>query len=440
MKEQITLQQISKFSENYNKDSSNKIIESEITKKGLELSCLNQEVIKENEPIFNIELPESKRYNQKDSHRCWIYAGINMIKHNVAQNLNIDIMNFELSNNYIAFFDKLEKSNNVYEHVISLKDTRLDYIRKERFVNSGVLEGGYWQYFVAIVNKYGIVPEIVMPNARESENYEKIERIFVEKVKKDVLYLLKLKKQKKMNEELRTVKDTFLQENYNILSKILGEPKFNFNYEYEDKNHQIKSYKNMNPIDFRNQFLTLNLKDFVSIGNLPMYNKEFYKIYAKKYLGNVHQNSEVTFLNLPIEDLKSLVIKQLKDKIPVWMGIYHKKFRDKESGVLDIRLYDYKDKLGFRPLTKKEALDTNDIWLDHAMTCCGVHLVDNKPIRWKIEDTRGAQVKVNGYYIMNDNYFNEFVLNVIINKKYLSKKQLELLDQKPIKFDIQDSF
>lgn len=440
MKEQISLEQIKKFSEDYNKDSKNKVIEKAITRNGMEATCINQDIIKENKPVFNIELPESKRYDQKDSHKCWIYAGINTIKYNMAENLNIDIMDLELSNNYISFFDKLEKSNNTYENIIALNETDLDYIRKEKIVRSCVLEGGYWQWFVAIVNKYGIVPMMAMPDVVEGQNYEKIERIYIEKVKKDALHLLELKRKKDSVEKLREVKNRFLQENYNLLAKILGEPKSSFDYQYCNKKNQTVVHKNITPMEFRNKFLTLNLDNFVSIGNLPMHNKKFYKIYAKRYLGNVYENSEATFLNLPIEDLKQLAIRQLKDNIPVWLGIYHKKFRDKESRVLDIRLYDYKEKLSFNPLTKKEALDTNDIWLDHAMTFCGVHIVDDKPIRWKIEDSRGNDEKVNGYYIMNDNYFNEFVLNIIVDKRYLNQKQLDSLNQKPIKFDIDECF
>ena len=113
MDKQISLEQISKFSEEYNKNRNNKIIENAITKNGLENACIDRQVIIENVPIFNIELPESTRYDQKDSYKCWIYAGINVIKHNIAQNLNIDIMKLELSNNFIAFFDKLEMGTNL---------------------------------------------------------------------------------------------------------------------------------------------------------------------------------------------------------------------------------------------------------------------------------------------------------------------------------------
>ena len=440
MKEQISLEQICKFYEEYNKNRNNKIIENSITKNGLENTCIDRQVIMENQPIFNIELPECKRYDQKDSYKCWIYAGINVIKHNIAQNLDIDIMNLELSNNNIAFFDKLEKSNNAYENIIELENTSLDYIHKEKIIKFCVSEGGYWQWFVAIINKYGIVPMSFMSDAVESTNYQKVSEIFAEKVKKDINYLLELKNKNESTEKLREEKERFLQENYNLLSKILGEPIFKFDYEYKDKDNNYMIYKNMTPIDFRNRFLTLNLNNFVSIGNFPMYNKEYYKVYSKKYLGNIYKSSYANFLNLPIEDLKQLTIKQLKDGIPVWMGAHILKLRDKKSGILDIRLYNYKQTLNFKPLTKKESLDLHDIEMHHAMTFCGVHLVENKPIRWKVEDSYGDKEKENGYYIMNDNFFNEFVLNVIIDKKYLSKEQLELLAQEPIEIEVDEPF
>lgn len=440
MNQQIRLEDIARFSEQYNKDNKNKIIENSITRNGLENTCIYRQIIIENQPIFNIELPESKRYDQEDSYKCWIYAGINVIKHNIAKNLNIDIMNLELSNTYISFFDKLEKSNNTYENIIELENVDLDYIHKEKVMQYCVAEGGYWQWFVAIINKYGIVPMNFMPDNIESKNYQKITEIFTEKVKKDITYLLKLKSNNEDIENLRKIKDRFLQENYNLLSKILGEPCSKFNYEYKDKNNNYIIYKDMTAKEFKNKFLTLDLDDFVSIGNLPMYNKEYYKIYSKKYLGNVYKNSYASFLNLPIEDLKKLTIKQLKDGIPVWMGAHIRKFRDKKSGILDIRLYNYRETLDFNPLTKEEALNLHDIEMHHAMTFCGVHLLEDRPMRWKIEDSYGDKEKVNGYYIMNDNFFNEFVLSVIIDKKYLSSEQLKLLEENSVDIEVEEPF
>ena len=56
-----------------------------------------------------------------------------------------------------------------------------------------------------------------------------------------------------------------------------------------------------------------------------------------------------------------------------------------------------------------------NIRFQHAMAFCGVHLLDDKPVRWKVEDSYGDKEKINGYYIMNDNFFDEFVSSVLLN-------------------------
>ena len=145
-------------------------------------------------------------------------------------------------------------------------------------------------------------------------------------------------------------------------------------------------------------------------------------------------------MNLPIDELKELTINQLKDNVPVYMGAHILKFRDKQSGVLDTRLYNYEDTLSFRKLSKEEALNLHDISMHHVMTFTGVNLIDGEPQRWKIEDSYGDKEKVNGYYVMNDNFFDEFVLSVVINKKYLTDEQLKLLEQEPIEFKGEDPF
>lgn len=196
MEDQISLEQIEKFRKIYNSNKNNKIIENAITKNGLENACINRDVIIENQSVFNIELPESKRYDQQDSWRCWIYGGLNLIKHNIAKNLNMNVMDLELSNNHIAFFDRLEKSNNTYENIINLENIEFDYLYKEDTLKYCVSEGGYWDMFVAIVEKYGILPYSYNPNAVESTNYEKVEYLYTEKVKKDIIELLDLKKKR----------------------------------------------------------------------------------------------------------------------------------------------------------------------------------------------------------------------------------------------------
>lgn len=438
---ELTLEDIKAFSKEYNDNPNNTIIENAITTNGLENACLDRDIIRENQPVFNIELPDTKRYDQKESWKCWIYAGFNMIQYNMAENLNMNLMDFELSSNYIAFFDKLEKANTVYENIIRLpiENATLEHIKKEQLLKNCVTEAGFYEWFASIIKKYGIVPYSYMPNPKEGEDGVKISLIFREKVKKDVICLLEEKKQGKNEEELRNLTKTYTKQNYIFLSKILGEPPMTFNLEYKDKNGTYISRKQLTPIDFKNQYLTLNLDDFVSITNMPMYNKEYNKVYRLKYFGNVYKNSYRQFLNLPIEDLKRCAVKQLKDGIPVCvtLDIASKSVYEKQ-GILDTRIYNYENTLNMHSLSKREGLDFSEIHLSHCMTIIGVNIVDEHIERWKVEDSYGAgpDEKPNGYYTMNDNYFDKFVMDIIINKKYLTEEQKKMLDQEPIEYDM----
>ena len=231
MGNQISLEQIDEFKKIYNSEKTNKIIENAITKNGLENACINRDIIIENQPIFNIELPESKRYDQKDSWRCWIFGGLNLIKHNISKNLNMNVIDLELSNNHIAFYDKLEKSNNTYENIIDANNVDFEYIHKDETLKFCVSEGGYWDMFVSIVNKYGIVPYSYNPDTVESTTVQNVEYLYTEKIKKDILKSIELKKNGMDINVLRIEKKKFLQENYILLCKIYGEPTTKFNFE-----------------------------------------------------------------------------------------------------------------------------------------------------------------------------------------------------------------
>ena len=438
---EITLEDVKAFSKEYNDNPINKVIENAITTNGLENACLDRDIIRENQPVFNIELPDTKRYDQKESWKCWIYAGFNMIQYNMAEKLNMNLMDFELSSNYIAFFDKLEKANTTYENIIRLpiENATLKYIKKEQLLKNCVTEAGFYEWFASIIKKYGIVPYSYMPNPKEGEDGEKISLIFREKVKKDVIHILKEKQQGKSEEELRNLTKTYAKQNYIFLSKILGEPPMTFDLEYRDKDGKYISQTQITPMDFKNQYLTLDLDDFVSIANMPMYNKEYNKVYRLKYFENVYENSYIQFLNLPIEDLKTYAVEQLKDGIPVCvtLDIKSKSVYEKQ-GILDTRIYNYENTLNMQSFNKSEGLDFSEIHLSHCMTITGVNIVDNHTQRWKVEDSYGAgpDEKPNGYYTMNDNYFDKFVAYIIINKRYLTEEQRELLNQKPIEYDI----
>lgn len=417
----IELKDIELFSKKYNQIQENKPIEENIKKYGLNKVCINKEIIKQNPASFNLELSETKRYDQKNSLRCWAFAGINVIKRNMANNLNIDIMDFELSDNFITFFHRLEKTNTTYEKIINTKTVDATKIIKKGILEDPINETGNWQTFVEIVKKYGLVPMEVMPITIEGEDAKRVNNLYAETVRKNALLLLELKKQNKPKEEIRKQKMKMLNENYEFLSKVYGEPVKTFDYKY---------IKNITPNQFVEKYLSIDIENFLFISNVPEWNRKYgQKFRDFKYI-NIYKMKYVEFLHISSKELKDLAIKQLKDNIPVMVGIYTKKFADNESGVLDTRLYDFEKLVKYKKLSKEDGMSVGDINLHHWMTITGVHIENEKPLRWKVEDSYGDKEKFNGYYIMNDNYFDEYVFTVIIHKKYLSKKQLELYNQK----------
>ena len=405
MKE-ITIDDIKKF---------NKKINLKVPKTSINKKALNKNIIKENKPKFNIELPDSYRYNQENNATCWIYAGFNFIKYNVSSNLNIDPKDLILSSNYINFYTRLEKINYIYEKIINTKNINIDKLNKNHDID--LYDTGYFELFKKIINKYGLVPNTIMPSCFDEKNVNMSNMIIEEKVYKDVYKLIDLKN-KKTIEEIEHIKIKLLEEVYILLSKIYGTPPTKFNYKYEDKDGKTITIKNTTPLYFKEKYLTLDLDDYLNIGNI---NKEYYKVY-----GNSYWNTKINILNLPIKRVKDMCIKQLQDNTPIYIGIYVFRDREFQHSILDTRLYNYEELLNVKRLTKEELLNLFLITMHHLMTLTGVEIEKNKSIRWKVEDSFGSSVN-NGYCIMNDNFFDKYVFSAIVNKKYLTKKELDSL-------------
>ena len=421
----IKISSIKKFSKNYNKDLSNKIIENMIINNGIIASCLDNKIILENQNIFNIELEETKRYDQKNSSRCWCYAGLNFLKHNVAKNMNIEIKDLELSANYLTFYDKLEKANTIYEQINNLENPTFENLNKLNLTSLD--EGGHFEYFKELVKKYGLIPLGYMKESYDSEDSNEFNMIYEEKIKRDILILIKGKKKK---ENIEILIDKMLEEDYFILSKILGEPPQKILLEYKDKSNKIVK-ELITPMEFYEKYVSLNLDNYISVSSIKMKGKSYYKLYYHKYNESILNKSKPVFLNLPILKLKELAIKQLKDKVPVWVGVEIDKNINIDNGILDKKIYNYEKIFNFKRLNKLENMNLCEISSDHAMCIVGVHLDKGKPTRWKIENSWGNDNN-NGYLIMNDNTFEDSIIEIAIDKKYLPKDDLKYLKQSPI--------
>lgn len=434
MTKDITSEMLEGFSKSYNSDSSNKMMESVITMNGIKNVALNKEAVNRDIDVFSIELPKVKITNQKKSGRCWAFAGLNLLKREAAKNLNIDLENFELSQNYTTFYDKLEKANNFYETIIEFKDRDLGDRELYSVLEDALYQGGKWQYFKELVKKYGVVPKVVMPETKDSEDAGTLTMLLSSKVRKDAVKIRSMFKDGKSIDDVRNAKSSMLQEVYSILCKLLGQPPVEFKYEYIDKDKKYNVIPKITPVEFYKKYVGTSFDDYAEIGNFPMHNKEYGKVYKNvDYASNITGTSNQHLLNVEIDDMKKAIVKSLKDGEPIYFGCNVTQMSNRDLEIFDDDMYQYSKILEVDfSMTKEEMIDYHEISFEHVMVLTGVNITDGKIDRWKVENSWGDAKQNKGFFIMNDNFFDKYVLNCIINKKYLSNDELQLLKQEPV--------
>lgn len=437
----LTPEMLGQFRRQYAADPYNQLLENIITQNGLKNTALRGKAVQQDQMVFSIELPKVKATNQKKSGRCWAFAGLNLIRGTVAENLGADPEEFELSQNYTTFFDKLEKANSFYESVILFHDQQpLD--RELLFLlESGMEQGGTWQYFRELVKKYGVVPKSVMPETKDSEEAADYTRLLSKKLRRDAAELRRMLRGDKAMDEIRAVKARRMAEVYAMLCKVLGQPPESFSYEYYDKSGRYRRIDTLPPAEFTRRYLTVDLDDYVVVGNDPSFNKEYGKVYQERdYVSDIWKLSSQRFLNLKIDDMKSLALRTLRSREPVCFACNVTQDSNRDLEVFDDELYQY-DRLFHLDftMTKAEMLDYRDIAPEHMMLFTGVNLADGRPNRWKVQNSWGDEKRNKGFFVMSDRFFDLYVLQCVIHKKYLSPDQLRMLEQRPVVFEPWDA-
>ncbi len=410
--------------------TTDKAVAGAIAKNGINDASLNNNVARRHNQMFSEKTKRGKITSQKMSGRCWMFAALNTARVDTMKKYNLETVEF--SQNYTLFWDKFERSNYVLDSIIETVDEDLDS-RVVSFILSDPLgDGGQWDMFKAILAKYGAVPKDHMPETYHSSNTTVMRNYLTGMLRFYASQLREEYAKTKSREKLVEMKEDMLFNIYNILVKALGEPPKEVNFEYVDKDDEYHRLPAMSPVEFFKEAVDWNLDDRVSIINAPTKDKPFNKLYTVKFLGNVSEAEPVKYLNLEIQKLKEAAIKAIKNGDPVWFGCDVGKYSDRKLGVMDEDLFDYDLTLGYEPdWTKAKRLDYYQSLLTHAMVFTGVNLDENgKPINWQVENSWGKDSGVEGMYSMSDEWFDTFVYQIMVDKKYLEKEDVKLLDGK----------
>lgn len=402
-----------------------------VIKSGIDETSTNSQSIINSQFTFSNEIDTGKVTNQKSSGRCWMFAGLNVLRQRIIEQYNLK--DFELSQCYTMFWDKLEKSNYFLESIIDTLDKPVDDRLVMWILANPIQDGGQWDMLANIIEKYGVVPKYVMPETFHSSSSGKMNSLVALKLRQSALTLRKLHEGGASVESIRNEKEKILDEIYKMLCLFLGEPPKKFDFEYKDKDEKFHRCKDLTPMKFYDEFVDVNIRDYVSIINAPTDDKKFNNAYTVAYLGNVKGAKDIKYLNVNIDTLKELAVKQLEDNQTVWFGCDVGKLSNSTIGIMDDNLYNYDQVLGTNlELSKGERLEYGESCLTHAMVLTGVNISDGKPNRWKVENSWGDEKGDKGYFVMSDSWLEKFTYQVVINKKYLSKEQLKAYEKEPL--------
>lgn len=413
----------------YEKDSKNKIIRHAVCNMDIATASYSQDTAKDMDFKFDIDIKTLPVTNQKASGRCWIFAATNVLREEIAKRLEMD--NFELSQSYVAFYDKLEKLNFTLEALIENIEKDYDDRTVQFLVQSAVGDGGQWDMFVNVVKKYGICPKNAYVETFTSSNTMHINRLINAELRRFASESKKVYAQKGMD-AVREMKEELMDRYYKALVSCYGVPPKSFDFEYVDKNKKYHLEKGMTPESFFEKYVGDSIDDYVSCINAPTKSKPFHKSYTVEYLGNVAGGKIVKHLNLPMERLKEVILAQLKDGQIVWFGSDVAYYRDNPTGYWDDQRFDFKSLLDLDiKMDKGESLDYRSSAMNHAMCITGVAFREGVPSKWKIENSWGKTGQ-EGFYVMSASWFDQYTYQAVVNKKYLTKEELAEYNADPI--------
>ena len=431
MSKAISQEQLQNFQADLDKREGHEVNERAVTKNGILSVSADYRSEVAMDRVFSIDIDTGKVADQKRSGRCWMFAALNTMRHSMREKLHMKD-DFELSQNYTFFWDKLEKSNYFLENVLQTAELPTSDRKVAWLMQTPQQDGGQWDMLVALIQKYGVVPQTVMPETFNSSNSTEINKQLNLKLRKDAVELRELVAANKSDADIQKAKEKMLNEIYRMLAYTFGEPPANFDFEYRDTDNNYHRIENITPQEFFKKYVGWNLDDYVSIINAPTADKPFNHMYTVEMLGNVLGGRQVRHLNLDMQTFRKVAIEQLKHGESVWFGSDVGQESDRKKGIMDTNLY-HQDELfdvDFS-MSKAERLDYGESMMTHAMVLTGVDLVDDQPTKWKVENSWGDKVGEKGFFVMSDDWMEEFCYQIVVNKKYLPKDLQEILKEEP---------
>ena len=463
----LTPQMVERIRTEFEMDAHARTVRNALTSTSIKDIAVDRQIVSEHNEKFSHRIKTKGISNQKRSGRCWMFAGFNTIKPFIMNKLDLD--DFEFSQIYLQFWDKMEKANTFYEYMIEYRDRDLMDRSVIFLLKEPSQDGGYWENFVDLVDKYGVIPKEAMAETASSEDTGMMNRILGRILRKDALELREIYKKTGSADQMRQAKQKMLAEIFRVLVVNLGEPPKQFNWRYklkdkkdsgdtkEDKGKQDDSVKEkedekgddykveqkwselrvFTPKSFYEEFVGVDLHQYVNIANDPIRpHGGQYEINMTKSLYDGHN---ARYASVDIGVLREVVIKMLLDNRAVCFAADVSIDQDGKTGIMASNLYDFESIYSIQmDLDKAGRILFRDSTINHSMTFIGVDLQDGKPVKWLVENSWGSERGSKGFWTMYDNWFEDNVYNVIAHKDYVPKEILQIFEKPVILLPVWD--
>ena len=411
----------------YSASAEQKAIKNALASTSIATLATNSENLAMCDTHFSHKVKTQGITDQKSSGRCWLFTGLNVLRAKMIDTHKLAGMEF--SQNYCSFYDLLEKSNLFLQAIIDTRALPFDDRKVDWLLRNPISDGGQFTGVSNLIMKYGVVPKEVMPETFQSNNTRNMRTILSLKLREYALALRNAKSDK----AAASMKVDQLTEIYRILVECLGVPPTEFEWTHRNRQGEVVSTEKYTPKSFYDKFIGEDLEsNYIMVMNDP--SREYGKVYEIEYDRHVYDGENWLYINLPIERIKEMAIASIKDNTAMYFSCDVGKFFNREKGTLDLANFDYASlfRTSF-PMSKRERIQTYASGSSHAMTLIAVDLNDEgKPSKWMVENSWGAKSGYKGNLIMTDEWFNEYMFRLVVERKYVPEDILKMLNQKPI--------
>ena len=428
----ITPQMLDQIQKQNAPTAADKALRNALAANAIDNLAKNQANAKALDTYFSVETKKQSITNQKSSGRCWMFSGLNVLRANFAK--RTDSLSVTFSQDYLFFWDQLEKSNLMLQGVIETAKKPIDDQRVQFFFHHPLGDGGTFCGVADLAEKYGLVPTEVQPETFSAENTSRMSKTIQSKLREFGLQLRRMVADGKKTADIQKRKTEMLSEIYHMLVITLGEPVKEFTYAFKNKSGKaLTAAKQYTPKTFYQETVGGPLNGtFIMVMNDPR--REYYKTFEVEYDRHVYDGHNWKYLNLPMEEIEKLAIASLKDGRKLYSSYDVGKQLDRKRGYADTENFDYASLFNTTfGMNKAERISTFDSGSTHAMTLTAVDLdAQGQPLKWKVENSWGSDSGHNGCIIMTDRWFREYMFRLVVDKKYVSDKLLKDYEQKPL--------